>query len=259
MNIYLFTESDTIIHRLDPRTKIFILVVTFIISVLHPHPLFIFPILCMVLLHAGLAKCFSNIARIWYLLMIISVFSTVLWAFFAGGAHIIFWRISVESALYGIGVALKLDIMMISGIIFLSTTRNEDLTQGLIRLKVPFGFSFAFSMALRLLPTLIGNAQSIIQAQKSRGLDLDTGNIITRTRKHVPLLVPIFLTSIRSTDQLAMALDSKGFKSRKKRTFYNIIKFTCTDWISIAAVTLILGLNLWIKFSGCGKIYGLFI
>jgi len=257
MNIYLYLDSETLIHRLDPRTKLFILAAVFILSVLHPHPYYILPVMIMVVFHAWVSRCFSNIFRIRFLLIIISLFSILLWSIYAHGTTFLIWRVSLESFLYGVGVAIKLDTMLIAGIVFLSTTKNEDITQGLIRLKIPYSFSFAFSTALRLLPSFIGTSRGIIQAQKSRGHDLESGNIVSRTKKHIPLLVPIFLTTIRSTDQLAMALEVKGFRNRKTRTFYNNLKFTGIDWMIIFFVIAVFLVNLWITISGFGTIPGL--
>ena len=95
--------------------------------------------------------------------------------------------------------------------IFLSTTRNEEIATGLARLGIPYRFAFAVSTALRLVPTIAATGSTISQAQRSRGLDLESGNVIERIRKYMPLLIPVFVSTIRSTNVFSMALESKGF------------------------------------------------
>ena len=183
----------------------------------------------------------------------------MVWSFFAKGETYLFWRMTYESLLYGISTALKIDSMIIAGIIFLSTTRNEEIFMGLIRLRIPYTMSFAFSTALRLVPTFIGAGATIIDAQKSRGPNLEAGNIFVRFKNHIPLLAPIFLTSIRSTNQLAMALESKGFGSSKKRTFYFTIGYHRDDLIMIAVLLILLSINIILRWNGFGSICGLTI
>ena len=81
----------------------------------------------------------------------------------------------------------------------------------MIRLGMPYRVGFAISTSIRLVPTITSSTMTISQAQRSRGLDLDSGNLIARFRKFLPLLVPVFISAIRTTNIFAMALESKGF------------------------------------------------
>jgi energy-coupling factor transport system permease protein len=232
---------------------------SFVLTILYKHPLYVLIITALILIHAWASKSLSNLKKIRWLLIVIGIFSIVVWSFFAKGETYLFWRMSYESLLYGISTALKIDSMIIAGIIFLSTTRNEEIFMGLIRLRMPYTMSFAFSTALRLVPTFIGAGATINDAQKSRGLNLEAGNIFVRFKNHIPLLVPIFLTSIRSTNQLAMALESKGFGSSKKRTFYFTIGYQSDDFIIIIVLLILLAINFILRWNGFGSIHGLTI
>ncbi len=130
--------------------------------------------------------------------------------------------------------------MVASGIFFLSTTSIEEISLGLIKLGIPYSVSFVLSTALRLVPTFIGTGATVIEAQRSRGLDLDSGNVWQKAKKHIPLLVPIFLLAIRNTDQLAVALESRGFGSREKRTYYLKIGFKNSDYVFIFILVFII-------------------
>jgi energy-coupling factor transport system permease protein len=146
------------------------------------------------------------------------------------------------------GAAIKIDAMIVSGLVFLSATRTEEIVLGLIRLRVPFGAAFAFSLAVRMVPTIIGTAVVVTEAQRSRGLDLSGGSILRRARNTIPLLVPIFLHTLRGTDQLAKALESRGFGARHERTSWLEIGFHRRDAVALATGTLVLLLFLALRF-----------
>jgi energy-coupling factor transport system permease protein len=147
--------------------------------------------------------------------------------------------------------------MIVAGMTFLSTTKNEEVAIGLVKLGLPYSFTFAFCTALRLVPTIMGSAKMVVQAQKSRGLDLHSGRPLSRTKKYIPLLVPIFLSTLRYTNQLSMALESKGFRAMEKRTFLLEARFTGRDyWVTFALIIIsIIAISL--KIKGIGQIEGL--
>jgi len=149
-------------------------------------------------------------------------FSTIMWPFFTKGQpHYGHGNpcSEQESLLYGIAMGLRLATFVGVGLIFLSTTRNEELTNGLIRLGLPYPVAFALSTALRLVPTFAGAGVTIIQAQVSRGLDLESGNIVKRVGKFIPQAVPLFIYAIRHTNLLAMALESKVLVPNRNAPF----------------------------------------
>ncbi|GFN22378.1 energy-coupling factor transporter transmembrane component T family protein [Thermanaeromonas sp. C210] len=257
MNLYLYLDKDTIIHRLDPRAKIMILICSFAIPLLNDHPLWSLGAAALILLYGFLAQSLSNIKRIKTILILIFIFSSLVWFVFARGSTPLFWRLTRESVMYGIATGIKIDAMIIAGLIFLSTTKNEEITVGLIRLGLPFPVAFAFSTALRLVPTFVGAGATVSQAQRSRGLDLDSGSFLEKIQKYVPLLVPIFLSSIRNSDGLAMALESKGFGAYPHRTFYLQLQWKKVDTLFLAVFLLLTVLNAWAKIQGLTGIPGL--
>jgi energy-coupling factor transport system permease protein len=206
-----------------------------------------------VMLIAISAKALPNFWRLRFILTLLIVFSTVLWPFFAKGPTPLWsWRflkVSLESLLYGIAMGLRLATFVGAGLIFLSTTRNEELTNGLIRMGLPYPIAFALSTALRLVPTFAGAGATIIQAQVSRGLDLESGNIFSRVGKFIPQAVPLFIYAIRHTNLLAMALESKGFSPESKRTLYNEPHMRRKDYVVLAALVLVLAALLYIRLE----------
>lgn len=250
MNLFLYLDRESPVHRLDPRTKIFLLLGSFVAAVLFHQPGRLFAILVVLLLYGAIGRALENLRRIWFLLLSIAIVSIVSWSLFARGSTPLFWRLTREGLFYGIGAAIKIDSMIISGLILLSTTKTEEIVLGLIRLRVPYQAAFAFSLAIRMVPTIIGTAVTVAEAQRARGLDLESGGPLARLRKHIPLLVPIFLHTLRNTDQLAKALESRGFGARRERSSYLEIGFHAADIVALALGGIILAGFFLVRFIG---------
>ncbi len=253
MNIFLYLDQDTPIHRLDPRTKLTAAILFFGICLCFNHPLYLAFISAGVLLLAIRAKAWPNFWRVRYILLLLISFSVILWPFFVHGPTK-WWawgpfQISRESLLYGLAMGLRLSTFVGIGLIFLSTTRNEELTNGLIRMGIPYPLAFALSTALRLVPTFVGAGATIIQAQVSRGLDLESGSIFKRMGKFIPQAVPLFIYAIHHTNTLAMALESKGFDPRAKRTFYYEPKMQPIDFAVLGFFILLLFVLLYLRLG----------
>jgi energy-coupling factor transport system permease protein len=97
----------------------------------------------------------------------------------------------------------------------------------------------------------------VAQAQKSRGLNLRAGGLLSRMKKYIPLLVPIFLTTLRYTNQFSMALESKAFRATEKRTFLLETRFTATDYLVNSGLILMLLTAILMRIKGLGGIEGL--
>lgn len=257
MDIYLYVDRESPVHRLDPRAKLLFLFSLLLLVVAPEHPALPAALLTIVLLFAHLAGAWSSLRRVRSLLMIVSLFSFTAWSLTARGSTPLLGPITVESVLYGLGTALKLTTTICASVVYLATTKNEEIATGLIRMGVPYNVAFAFSMALRLVPTFVGAGATIVQAQKSRGLDVESGNLLARMRKYLPLVVPIFASAIRSTNRLSMALEAKGFGARKDRTFYLQLHIGGADWAVMGAGAILFAAFLVIRFSHILKIPGL--
>lgn len=253
MNIFLYLDKDTWVHRLDPRTKMIGAMIVFAVCLCFNHPLYMAAISLGIAVIAISAKALPNFWRLRFILVLLIVFSAVTWPFFARGPTSL-WsygpiHVTRESLLYGIAMGLRLATFVSTGLVFLSTTRNEELTNGLIRMGCPYSLAFALSTALRLVPTFAGAGATIIQAQVSRGLDLESGNILSRVRKFIPQAVPLFIYAIRHTNLLAMALESKGFSPESKRTLYYEPRMQVFDFLVLTFLGLVLALSLFIRLG----------
>jgi energy-coupling factor transport system permease protein len=244
MNIFLYLDRDTPIHRLDPRAKIGAAAAVFGVCLCFNHPVWVGWVGLGVLAAAGVARAMPNLWRFRYPLLLLLTFSSLIWPFFVRGetrwGSWGFLEVSRESVLYGLAVGLRLASFVATGLVFFSTTRNEEFTNGLIRMKTPYPLAFALSTALRLVPTFVGAGATIIQAQMSRGLDLEGGSILRRLGKFVPQAVPLFIYAIHQTNHLAMALESRGFDPCAPRTLYYEPRMGRGDWAVLAICVLAL-------------------
>jgi energy-coupling factor transport system permease protein len=258
MEIYLYLDRNSLFHRLHPITKIFCVLLLFVAAILFNHPLYVLALALLVILIGGLSRSLSNLKRIRVLLILLLIFCSVLWPLFLKGSHLLWkWgRLSIyrESLLYAVAMGLRLDMMLICGMIFLSCTRIEEFTAGLNKLGMPFSMSFALSLAFRLVPTFAATTSTVIQAQKSRGLDLESGWILSRIKKHVPMLIPIFIYAVRNADLLSMALESKSFGLRKDRTYYQEFRMTRADYMAIAALVILDGVCVYMRLNDMGYV-----
>jgi energy-coupling factor transport system permease protein len=257
MESEIYLDLNTWIHRLDPRTKIIMLAVFFVLILYFPNPLWAFPFAVLVFLEGFLSRSLVNLNRIKGILIILTIFSVVMWTFFSSGTTTLFWIIKLQALEFAVSRMLVIVSLITAGMVFISTTRNEEFILGMIRMGLPYRVGFAISTALRLVPTIVASVGTIAQAQRSRGLDLDSGNMLDRIRKFVPLLIPVFISTIRNTNLFSMALESKGFGARPQRTYYLNPQFTTADYATLAFLgVLFVGVTV-MKILGYGTIPGL--
>jgi energy-coupling factor transport system permease protein len=235
LQAFNFKSKNTIVHRLDPRTKLYLaftlLTVSFIFGEVIPLS-FIFFLLLLVLAAArSLSQWFRTIRGLSFLLILVVLFNGIF-----------------ATLAYAITMVVRLlDIMACFSIFFL-TVHPDDLAQALIQLHVPFDFSFTLSMSTRYVPTLAQEAQTIIDAQMSRGLELQKGNIIRRIRNYIPILIPLIVCSIRRALSVAESLESRAFGSTKKRTYLHVLKMSKKDLLVMILATLAVILSIYYKF-----------
>lgn len=249
MDMFLYLDKNTFVHRLDPRTKLFVLLGSFAVALMFDSLPILFVLSAIILIYGYFGKVLSNLNRIKTILLMIGLFSIVLWSFTKGGDTRILGPITLEGIIFGVITGIKFDIMIVSGMIFLSSTKIEEIALGLVKLKLPYRGAFAFSTAIRLVPMIVGTSYTITQAQKSRGLDLDSGNIIQKTKKYVPLLIPTLISVIRGTNVFAMALESKGFGYDNARTNYLEIQFGINDYCLMVLTVIIIALSAYAKIT----------
>jgi energy-coupling factor transport system permease protein len=243
VRLTLYRPLATLVHRLHPVTKVgglgAFIVTTFVVD----RPIYLLPLSVAVGVLLGMAGGWPNVRRLWLLFVLVFVFSVGVWTLFYGGALAPSW-IGWE---FGLSTAIRLDTFLAAGILFLTTTRVEELAYALGRLGVPYTVGFTLTLAFRLVPVFFDAALDVVQAQRCRGLGFDRGGLVARLRRFVPVVVPVLIGALRRADRMAMALELRGFNSGRPRTTFLRARAARVDAVAgaLAVGAVALYLTLW--------------
>jgi energy-coupling factor transport system permease protein len=256
MNITLYLSGKTWVHRLDGRTKVLTMFGVFVLALCFSHPIYLLGVLGFVMGGLVLSRAEANIVKMGMLTVLLFCYSVVLWPFFVEGETPVpvLNRIGItwEGIMVGMGMGLRLMIMLWGGIWILSTTTVEELAQASQQLGLPSRAGFVFSLAFRWVGMLLGAGVGVVQSQRSRGLDVSAGGILQRIRKYVPLVVPLIGHALRQTNLLAMALESKGFHPSARRNFCSTGKLMLPDYVVMCVMAILIGISGWLRWQGFG-------
>jgi energy-coupling factor transport system permease protein len=151
-----------------------------------------------------------------------------------------------STLVFSAAMTLRFVSLMSAFSLFFMTTSPDDLGLALEQAHVPYTLSFTFTTAVRLVPTMALDAQTVIDAQRSRGLELDKGNFMKRIRNYIPILIPLIVSAIRRSIELAEALESRGFGASPNRQPLVILEMKPTDYIIIALTILMAALAVYV-------------
>ena len=248
-----YFPGNTVVHRLDPRTKL-ILVIVYIIALFMAKSWVSYGFMVLVLASAvSLSKIrLGTILKGMKPIIIIIIFTAVLNIFFTPGSTLVeFWifRITREGLRAALFMVLRI-VMLITGTFLLTYTTSpialtdglEALLKPLKKIRVPVHeLSMMMSIALRFIPTLIEETDKIMSAQKARGANFETGNLIEKAKAMLPLLVPLFVSAFRRADELAIAMESRCYHGDKGRTRMKQLKMEKRDSLSLVLGAVVLG------------------
>ncbi len=238
-----YFPGDTIAHRLDPRSKL-ILIVLYIAALFQATGWISYALvtavtaLCMALSHISPKNIFKGLKP----MLFIIVLTALLNLFYTAGTPIVpGWPMTWEGLARSVQMILRI-VLLITGTFLLTyTTSPIALTDGLEmllsplkKIKVPVHeMTIMMSMALRFIPTLIEETDKIMSAQKARGADFETGRLTERAKALLPILVPLFVSAFRRADELAVAMESRCYHGGEGRTRMKVLRFAARDWIAL--------------------------
>lgn len=223
--------------KLDPRVKLLSIGLFFLICLL-PSKLYSSATLFLLsLLISFSTKVINNVLKARFVLSTVFFFTVVLWLISKGFGYI-------EKS---ISIGLKLDSMIVGGIIFISITRQEELFFALRKFFVPFKPSFALSLSMRFVPVILNLIETVIQAQRARGYEL-SGNPFKRAKKVIPLIGPVLLYVLRWTDKLSIALEARGFSSENRVDYY-VWKMELRDYLFLFISLLLSGFIIFLRIK----------
>ena len=249
-----YFPGNTIVHRLDPRTKL-IAVVLYIAALFTANNwsatalVLLTLIFCVALSHIRPKALFKGLKP----LIVIVILTAVLNLFYSDGNVICsFWvlRITDNGIRRAILMVLRIILLVCGTFLLTYTTSPLQLTDGLEQLLSPLKklhfpvheLSMMMSIALRFIPTLIEETDKIMSAQKARGADFDSGNIFQKAKALVPILVPLFISAFRRADELATAMECRCYHGGEGRTKLHVLKYQRRDYVALTGGVVILAL-----------------
>ena len=256
-----YMPLDSVVHKMDPRSKImimlFLMVAIFIpAGVLGYVIIGIFILLSLYLSKLNIKYALRTMKPMLWMMAFLLVINLLViktgTPLFSIKGFIIYSD-AVNQTLY---IVVRLMLMVIITTVLTATTKPLDLTLGIEKLLKPFEkigvpahiIAMMISIALRFIPTLIEETQRIMNAQASRGVDLENGSIKEKIMAILSLIVPLFVSAFDRADQLANAMEARGYDPSRKRTRYKVLEMQTIDYASmiLSVVVLCACIGIWV-------------
>ncbi|WP_026684513.1 energy-coupling factor transporter transmembrane component T family protein [Heyndrickxia coagulans] len=258
-----YIPGDSVIHRMDPRSKL----------------IFVFVFICIVFL-ANNAVTYGILAIFTLLVMLVSkvpvrffikgllpilwlvIFTFFLQLFFNREGslvfHYAFIHIYSEGIRQGVFISLRFMLLIFLTSLLTLTTTPISLTDGIEMLLAPLRkvkfpvheLALMMSISLRFIPTLMDETEKIMKAQMARGVDFSGGSIKDRVKAIIPLLIPLFVSSFKRAEELATAMEARGYQGGEGRTKYRLLVWRTADTLSICALAVVIVLLVLFRDGG---------
>ena len=246
-----YIPLNTIVHNLDPRAKIFF-VIWYLVDVFIAYNVLEFLILILMLLAIVILSKTSPA------FLINSVKAISILILFTSLIHLVFnkkgtmlyevlgWKI-YSGALLGIAlITVRFILVVAIMVVFMATTSPTEITSAiekslgfLQKVGVPIStFALVLSISLRFIPTILEETNRIINAQVSRGSDFNEGSLAQKIRKFIPILIPLFIATLKRADELATAMEVRGYSTTGVRSKYKVLKYNL-DYLSYILIIVI--------------------
>ena len=250
-----YFPGTSFLHRMDPRMKLILctvyIVLLFLAKGVTSYVLLISFTAALILV-SGIPV--RTILKSLKPLIIVLLFTTILNLFWNAGENgLVLLKLGrltiyVEGLIRAIAMTLRIVLLMAgSTVILMYTTSPISLTDAIEQLFAPLNkikipvhtFAMMMTMALRFIPTLLEETQKIINAQKARGADFESGNLLARAKALVPILIPLFISQFRRAEELATAMECRSYRGGEGRTRMTVLHFSKRDYFAFAAVAML--------------------
>lgn len=250
-----FIDTNSVIHKLDPRTKLLFLIayIVFIFVAGNFGSLLLltaFLIFIMSVSKIPLKMYLKNVKAI----LPIIILTALLNMFYTADGNVIFnwWIITltVGGITRALFMALRIILLILASAVLSYTTSPTSLTGAIESLLKPLSLiglknavhtmAMTMTIALRFIPTLIEETGKIMNAQKARGADLESGNLIKRIKALLPILIPLLISSVRRAYELAEAMECRCYNGGEGRTKYRVMKYSKRDFVTLVLTCLVL-------------------
>lgn len=243
-----YFPGNSIVHKLDPRMKIiliFLLIVSIFIckNIAGLGAIILFSVILVLISKIPFKTVLKSIKP----LVVIILLTAVLNIFYGKGDALVQLgklKITADGIETAVFMAVRIITLVVISSLLTYTTSPTELTDALERLLKPLklikidvhSIAMTMTIALRFIPTLIEEIEKIMSAQKSRGADLESGNLIHRAKALIPVLIPLFVSAFRRAGELAYAMECRCYHGGEGRTKMKVMKLTARDFLSLAAV-----------------------
>lgn len=254
-----YVPGQSFLHRADPRSKLLFVVLFATLVFLGNNTitysiLIGFTLFTILLSRLSLSYILKSLKPVWFLIL----FTVVLHILMTKGGTVYYqwgsFTVEEKGVQQAIFISIRLGLLILFSSLLTLTTSPMDLTEGLERLLRPFGrmgvpvheIALMMSIALRFIPTLMEETDKIIKAQTARGADFTSGNLIRRAKNLIPIAIPLFISAFRRAEELALAMEARGYRGGVGRTRLNKLQYTWRDAaIAVVAVVLTVGIGWW--------------
>ncbi|KGX85351.1 energy-coupling factor transporter transmembrane component T family protein [Pontibacillus litoralis] len=253
MVIGQYVPGDSVVHHLDPRTKIsviffFVIIVFFANSMLSYGLLTVFSLGAVFMTKIPFSYIAKGLKPIWFII----IFTFLLHVFMTKEGEVVFelfsYPIYSGALVQGVSISLRFFLLiLVTSLLTLTTTpiaitdAVEDMLHVLKKVRFPVHeLALMMSISLRFIPTLMQEAEKISKAQASRGVDFRTGPLKERIQAIVPLLVPLFVSAFKRAEELAMAMEARGYQGGEGRTKLRELKLEKKDYVTLCVFAFVL-------------------
>ena len=258
-----YFPGDTLIHRLDPRTKL-LCVILYIVALFNAKSVLTYAIVAVVLTVCILISKvhYKALTRGLKPVYIIVAFTAIMNLFFSGGTPVadvwLLRHITWQGIISAVQMVLRIVMLIMGTFLMTYTTSPIALTDGLESLLAPLKklrfpvheLAMMMSIALRFIPTLIEETDKIMSAQKARGADFESGNLLSRAKALVPILVPLFISAFRRADELATAMECRCYHGGEGRTKLSELHYQKRDYLAYLSGAALLAVMIVLRQLG---------
>jgi energy-coupling factor transport system permease protein len=236
MQFYDFIYRNSVIHKLDPRTKIlWVVALTFMVFMVKSN-FIIISLFILTLLMVLVAKL--PIKAVWFSSRLFVIGFTI-------GYIILFslllWNLK-EGILGGLMFSIKFLVIIFSTIVFAMSTSPRDLISSLTKLKIPFEIAFMLTLAIRFVPVITREFNQVIDAQKARAHKIKFSLLhpVESAKTFIPILIPTLMLLFKKSLDLSMSIESRAFRAKDKRTYSPKLRFHSRDYVSVLILALLI-------------------
>jgi energy-coupling factor transport system permease protein len=246
------------VRSLHPVTKILWLLGGLVLLLVFNDPKYLSAVFATAVLFAVIpCRVGRRLVKAIPLLAVFFIASLVIWPPFIKSGATLFvlgpYAVTTHGAAYAAAMGLRIAGTVIVALSFASTTSPEELAAGLSSMKVPPAVSFTLSLAFRLLPVIAETTAHVVESQKARGVAF-SGGLIRRIKLYLPLIVPVVLLNLRSSDQMAIALELRGFTPSKRPVPHDPPRSSILDAVAVIVLILLIAGVLTVRLAGSGAV-----